>query len=322
MKKIKLFVLLFLILLNTGCLNYTELNNIGIINTIGISKDKNSYIVNINMLTPKENNLNESKKFEVNAKSISEAFDKLYLLTKKDINLSHLELLILNKDLNKKDYENIFSFFLNRNDSRNTFNTVLIENYSKDNIFMFDSEDINELIETNSKEDGIVIPKTFDEIIEDTLNLGISYIPTIEINDNIKVLGYRSIYKDSKLLTQRESISYNFITNKIKKCSLVDKNVNIKVDKNTTIIKVNKNSIEISLNSTLTNYGKHKDIENFYNKTLKSYIDEFLENNDTQYFKNLIKKYNYSYYKKNNIEKIKFKVKVFSKLNKEVKTSD
>ena len=322
MRKAKIITLVIIFFLTTGCLNYTELNDIGIINTIGITKNNNSYIININMLTPTEKNLENNKTFEVKAESISEAFDKLYLLTEKDINLSHLELLLLNKSLNMEDYKNIFSFFLNRNDSRNTFNTIIIDNYSKDNIFKYDSKDINSLIETNSKQDGIVIPKTFDEVIEDVLNTNISYIPTIQINNNIEILGYRSIYKESKLLSKKESISYNFITDKIIKCNLVDENFNIKIDNNITTINIDKNIIKIIINSTLTNYSKSKDIESFYNKRLKLYLHNFIENNDLGYFKNLIKKHDYNYYKKNDLSKIKFEIIVSSKINKEVKTSD
>ena len=94
MKKINLVIILILIFL-TGCLNYTELNDIAIINTIGINKINNEFIININMLTPTKKDLDSNKSFKIKSKNISEAFDKLYLQTSKDINLSHLELLVL-----------------------------------------------------------------------------------------------------------------------------------------------------------------------------------------------------------------------------------
>lgn len=316
MNKIK--YLLFLILfITTGCVNYTELNDIGIINAIGINKNNDDFIINVNMLTPTTNNLEENKTYEVKAPSLNEAFDKLYLSTYKDINLSHLELLILDKDLRKDDYDAIKTFFLNRIESRNTFNTIILENYNKDNIFKFTTEEINSLIETNSNQDGIVSYKTFDELVEDILTLNISYIPTVKIDEKIKILGYRSIYSENKLLSLRESISYNFLTNKIKKCNLVDENLNIKVDKSITTMKVNKNIITININSTLTNYGKEENIINIYNTTLKKYINQYLQNNNLEYFNEIIKKYDYNYYKKTKKDNIKFNIIVNSKLNKE-----
>lgn len=316
MKKISILLIVILII-TTGCLNYTELNDIGIIDTIGITKNNDNFLININMLTPTTANLEENKTYKVEAKTINEAFDKLYLLTYKDINLSHLELLVLSNKLDKKDYDKINKFFLNRNDSRNTFNVVILNNYNEDSIFKYDSKEINSLIKTNSKEDGIVMPKEFIDMAQDILDLEISYIPTIKVNDSIEILGYSSIYKENKLLTLRESISYNFLTNKIAKCNLVDENLNLKVDKSFTTYKINDNKIKIVIHSTITDYKDEKDIVNVYNKTIKNYLKEYLDNNDLKYFDELIKKFNYNYYKNNKNINIEYDISIDSKLNKE-----
>ena len=225
---------------------------------------------------------------------------------------------MFSKNLDKTDYKNITNFFLNRNDSRNTFPVVVVENYDKSKIFSVSAYDINSLIEVNSFDDGIVSVKTFDEVTDDILNINISYIPCIKITDKVEILGYYSIYDEQKLLSIRESISYNFLTNKISKCNFVDENLNIKIDSSNTKIAINKNKITINITSILTNYTNKKDITNFYNKTLKEYLEEYLSNNDLGYFYNLIKKYNYNYYKNNKNIKIDFNINVESKLNKEV----
>ena len=321
MKKNKIiFIILIILIFITGCLNYVELNDIGIINVVGITKEENNYIVSVNMLNPSVKDQNEeNENYKVKAISIDQAFDKLYLLTTKSINLSHLELLILSNNLEKQDYDKIITFFFNRNDSRNTFNTVILENYNDDSLFKFSYKDINSLIDTNHIDDGIVAPKTFDKVSEDILNLDISYIPTISIKDKIEILGYRTVYSDEKLLSIKESITYNFLTNKILKANLIDQNLNIKIDKTLTSISVNNSTIEININSTITNYSKDINIDKKYNKIIKEYILEFLNNNNTNYFKNLVKKYNYNYYKNNNNMKLDFKIKVKSKINEEVK---
>mgnify|MGYP004456508477 FL=1 len=317
MKKIKYIIIIILFAL-TGCLNYVELNDIGIINVIGIDKDNDGYVININMVTPTGDDLEKSTTYEVSAYTLEEAFDRLYLLTSKKINLSHLELVMFSKNLDKTDYKNITNFFLNRNDSRNTFPVVVVENYNKSKIFSVSAYDINSLIEVNSFDDGIVSVKTFDEVTDDILNINISYIPCIKITDKVEILGYYSIYNEQKLLSIRESISYNFLTNKISKCNFVDENLNIKIDSSNTKITINKNKITINITSILTNYTNKKDITNFYNKTLKRYLEEYLSNNDLGYFYNLIKKYNYNYYKNNKNIEIDFNINIESKLNKEV----
>lgn len=317
MKKISI-LLIFILILTTGCLNYRELNDIGIINTIGITKNNDNFIININMLTPTENELNKNKTYEVSAKSINEAFDKLYLLTSKSINLSHLELLILSNSLNKDDYDKLYNFFINRDDSRNTFSVIILENYSSENIFKYNSQEINSLIKTNSMEDGIVNTKEFMNMIQDILELNMSYIPTIKVDNNIEITGYTSIYRENKKLSLRESISYNFLTNKLTKCNLVDENLNIKVDNSFTSYEIKNNNIKIIVNSIITNYGKNIDIVNNYNNTIKKYLYEYLENNNQNYFYELIKKYNYNFYKNNKEQNIKYEIVVNSKLNKEV----
>lgn len=319
MKKIKLILLLISIFFLTGCLNYVELNQIGLINVIGISKNNKNYVISINMLEATIEEKEENKNYKVEAPSITQAFDKLYLLTTKNINLSHLELLILDKSLKKEDYDKIKSFFLNRNDSRDTFNVIILENYSDETLFKFNYKDINSLIETNHQEDGIVSPKSFDELIEDILNINTSYIPTISVNEKLEILGYRTIYNNNKLLSIKESITYNFLTNNIIKANLIDQNLNIKIDKSITNISINKSSMKITVSSTLTDYSNEKKIESKYNKIVKEYILEYLDNNDLSHFYNLMKKYNYNYYKRNKDKEISFNVIVQSKINKEAK---
>ena len=160
--------------------------------------------------------------------------------------------------------------------------------------------------------------KSWEVVIEFLPFRNISYIPCIKITNKVEILGYYSIYNEQKLLSIRESISYNFLTNKISKCNFVDENLNIKIDSSNPKIAINKNKITINITSILTNYTNKKDITNFYNKTLKEYLEEYLSNNDLGYFYNLIKKYNYNYYKNNKNIKIDFNINVESKLNKEV----
>ena len=313
MKKINLLIILILIC-TTGCLNYTELNDIGIINTIGINKEDNNYIIDINMLTPTEKDLEKDKVYQIEAKSLNEAFDKLYLKTSKKINLSHLELMILSNNLNKYDYDNLKDFFINRTDTRNTFNVVILENYNSDNLFLYTQEEINNLILTNYLEDGLVSQKTFDELIEDILSIQESYLPAIEINKDMTILGYQKVYKNNKLLSKEDSIAYNFITNKINKCIISDKDTNIRINKSNTIIDISKNIITININSTILTNESNNNIKDKYNKIMKAYIENLLKNNDLELFKDLIKKHNHN----KSITNIKYKINIKSKYNMEV----
>lgn len=308
MNKIKYLVLILALFLTTSCISYTELNDIGIIDTIGISKENNMYILDINMLTPKENN-NNSIHYRVKSLTLENAFDKLYTLTTKEVNLSHIELLILDKILEKDDYENIINFYTNRPDSRNTFNVILLNNYNDASIKNINALEINNLLETNHRADGLIKPKTIDQIITDISTLNISYIPIINIKDTFEIIGYHSIYLENKLLTKEESIAYNFLTNKIDKCNLITDKINIKIDNSITTYKINKNIIQINIFSRIDNI-EDINIKDEYKKILNTYINDFLRNNNTNYFYELIKKYNYNYYKNNSNIKIEYKINI------------
>ncbi len=104
--------------------------------------------------------------------------------------------------------------------------------------------------------------------------------------------------------------------NKISKCNLIDNNLNIRVDKSTTKINVNKNKLTITINTTITNYNNKNNKTDFI-KTLKSYLEDFLDSNDTSYFLDLIKKYDYVFYKKNKSINLDFSIKINVKFNKE-----
>lgn len=306
MKKIK--YLIILLFLTTSCINYTELNNTGIIDTIGITKNNNQYILDINMLTPDKNNTKKTTHYRVQSKTIENAFDKLYTLTTKETNLSHLELLILDKNLDKNNYDDIIKFYTNRTDSRNTFNIIILDNYHINNIKNINALEINNLIDSNHEIDGLIKGKTIDEMITDIVTIDISYIPLISINNSFEILGYQSIYIESKILSKEDSIAYNFLTNKIDKCNLITDDINIKIDSSTTTYKINDNTIKINIFSRINNIDNN-DIKDNYKKLIKKYIDNFFSTNNTNYFKELIKKYNYKYYKNNNIN-LKYEINI------------
>ena len=314
--KIYIFIVFIICLIITGCENYVELNDIGIVNSIGISKTNNLYEISINMMRPKQNNLEENIIYTQTGETLDKAFNKLYLVSSKTINLSHLELLILNKNLKKEDYDNIKNFFLSRIESRNNFNVIILENYDTKNIFKNSTMDINNLIKTNSNKIGTVFPKTFDEIIEDILTINKSYIPTIEITDEVKILGYRIVYKNEKLLSYTESITHNFITNKIKNCNLTYENINIKVTRTNTNITIKDDVININIFSIIE-ASNNKD-KNVYETILQKNIDNYIKGNDLEYIYQQAQKHNKNYYNKLDFKNLKLKINITTKLNKEI----
>lgn len=327
MKKI-ITILILILFLTTGCISYTELNDIGIVNAIGINKLDNKYEIIINMLIPEDNNLEQTKQFKTTSTNLDEAINNLYSKSLRKIYLSHLDLLILSNNLEKKDYDNIINLFFNRNDSRNTFSTIIVKNYNTDNIFKIKPENINSLLKVNSEENGLVKIKQFDEIVKDILEKDISYIPIIEIKDEPNILGYKTIYSKNKILSTNESIAYNFITNNITQTTIISdkENINFKVNESLTNIKVNKNNITIDVNSNITILSNDTDITNeqtikeLYENELKKLLTNYIDNNEHSYFYDLVQKYDYNYYKHNKNTKLNFKFEISSSINENSNT--
>lgn len=327
MKKI-IFLLVSVLFLTTGCISYTELNDIGIVNAIGIDKINNKYEITINMLIPEGDNIEQTKQFKTSSTNLDEAINNLYSKSLRKIYLSHVDLLLLSDNLEKNDYDDIINLFFNRNDSRNTFSTVIVKDYNTKNIFKTKPDNINSLIKVNSEENGLVKIKQFDEIVKDILEKDISYVPIIELKEEPNILGYKSIYSNNKILSNKESLAYNFITNNINQATIISKkeNINFKINSSITNIKVKENNINIDINSNITilsndtNIKNQKEIKNIYEKELKDIINNYIENNELSYFYNLVKKYDYNYYKNHKNEKLNFNFKITSSINENSNT--
>lgn len=327
MKKI-ITILISILFLTTGCISYTELNDIGIVNAIGINKINNKYEITINMLIPEDDNLEQTKQFKTTSTNLEEAINNLYSKSLRKIYLSHLDLLILSNNLEKKDYDNIINLFFNRNDSRNTFNTIIIKNYNERNIFKIKPDNINSLLKVNSEENGLIKIKQFDEIVKDILEKNISYIPIIELKQEPNILGYKTIYSQNKILSKKESLAYNFITNNINQTTIISdkQNINFKINQSITNIEVSKNNITININSNITilsnetNITNEKKIKQLYEDELKKLLTNYIDNNEHSYFYSLIKKFDYNYYKNNQKTKLNFKFKLSSSINENSNT--
>lgn len=316
MKYIKFIIIVVFLFSITGCVSYSELNELGIIDMIIIDKKDNEYVVSINMLLPTDDDLENKKSYIESNQSLNECLNDLYLSTTKKISFSHLELLALTPNITKEDYDEIINLFLNRVDSRNTFSTIIVDN--PNNLFEYKSSDINDLININNEEKGIVAIKQFDDVIKDILELGISYIPRIKIDNEIIIEGYQSIYHENKLLSLEESIGYNFITNRITQALFTVEEIGFNLDNSRTITKINNNKIEIEITnnyqviSNNSNINNDKNIKKIYNNEIKKYINSYLNNNPHNYFYNLVKKYDYKYYKNHNNIKLEFDINISS----------
>ena len=114
-------------------------------------------------------------------------------------------------------------------------------------------------------------------------NFNLSYIPVIINNE---VVGYKTIYEEEKLLSKDESITLNFIFNKINNISLLINDKSEKLEDCSSIYKNDNNNLSLTI--TCSYHGKNeKEIKHY----LENNINSFLNNNKNNYFNYLKEKY-------------------------------
>ena len=120
--------LLLIILLLTGCSKYTDLKDLTIVKSIGIEYNEKYTIYAQIYDDIKKDNEPKTNIIEVNGKTISESFNNLKKIVNKNIFLSHIDLLIIDTNFNDNNYQETIDYFINNNELRNDFNTILSSN--------------------------------------------------------------------------------------------------------------------------------------------------------------------------------------------------
>ena len=375
MKKILIIIPLILTLL-TGCYNYEELNNLAIVSAISISLNKNNqYEVIVQVVNPKKEQDSSSSNepdfitFESTGSTLHESFRKLTKKSLKRIYGNQMQVVIIDESIAKNNLKDILDFLIREPEIRNE--VYILIGKDKDILKILtplnniSSQNIKESIENDTKRLGCSKIITLSDLIKDYKNPNIELtIPSIKISGNsndgkeeknleqsqtdtsIELDGI-AVFKDNKLkgyLTDDESLTYNFITNKIKN-TLIKLNYNNNNEyiitetissKTKLIPNIKNNTITINIKGTsaITELNKKIDIEkkeniNKLEKKLNNKIEKFITinyqrindkyNSDIYGFKDLYYKTNNKYYKRmNNKENILKNIKIKVKVNIEI----
>lgn len=284
----KFIFLIFLILLCSGCY-YTELNDLSIIDSIGIEKvDEDIKIVMsiVNTIDYKSEDNIETYIYESTGKNIEEAFNNFYLEINKTIYLDSLNNLLISDTLNNEDISNIVNFFIKNKESRNTFNILYVKESSITDI-LNSNLNLKSMLMTNNKELGNTCLYSLEEFFSDNYNY--SFVPTLYFKDKVIIDNYSIFHKYKYIgsLNKDESIVYNIINNKINKLNL---NINDKYIKISNIKTIINNKKEINIISSIDK--KENKIYSSYlrkniNKLLKKYkiYDNYNIKINTKYIK-------------------------------------
>lgn len=196
----KIFLLLIILLL-TGCTKYNDLNELAIIKSIGIShSDKYTLYAEIIEEIDKDNNP-KMKVIETESDKIEDLFNNIKLLVNKEIFFAHIDLILLDFNLEKDDFQDLINYFLKHNEFRNDFLCVL----SKDIKMVLENskyDEIEELITTN-KESKNIIKISFEEIIKDILDKSEFSLSEVTYKDEITFNG-NYLYQNGRFISEKE----------------------------------------------------------------------------------------------------------------------
>lgn len=289
MKKI---IILIIILLLTGCNSYIELNDLGIIQIIGLEKIDNNYKLTTSIIEKVDEDTNPIISiYNIEGNTIPELFNKLSLSLNKKIYLSHLDTLIINDSIKTNELENIINFFLNNNESRNDF-LIITTNDISNIINNTKSENITDLVKLNEKENSQSIYTTMYDLINNYYNKEPIYLTNIKFQDKLFINGITKIEHNKHIqIDEDKSIIINYLLNNINTYKInfrCDNNkflyLNI-LSSNTNYLN-NKllitNEIKVITNDCNLNKDKiNKTINNYLKDNLKEFTNKKITINNT-----------------------------------------
>ncbi|MBO6195833.1 MAG: Ger(x)C family spore germination protein [Bacilli bacterium] len=323
MKKIIIIILSTFLL--TGCFNYTELNKMAIVSSIGIDRKSDKYEVTVQIMNAKESDETEGSQVSVYTEkgtTIMEALRKISLRSPRKLNGSHLSKLVLSKEVSKENIIDILDAFERMSNVKDDFNIVIVDNISAKNSVKIltttqniPAEYVRQTLDSGYINTGLTYSTKSDEFISNHLKKYVDpVLPVLKIEnykekgtttDNlnttdpitkIKIMEKLAITKNSKVidyLNKDEVLGYNFLNNKINdavisvKCS--DNNYSSISLKNKTKYKVKKEKNKYILTFNITSTGQINEYTCKKDLKKNKNIKE-LENNAKKEIKKYIKK--------------------------------
>lgn len=183
MKQIKMILTILLLTFTTSCYNYVEVNEIAIVEGISIDYLDNKYQLILEIIDIKSDNEN-SYLIEEQSSNLNEAFNKVKDLSSKKISMSHLETVILSKNILLNHIDDIANYFINQNDITTNFYLVYSNNpkeilTNKNNYYPINTKTITDNLDKDKNK-----KYQFDYIYTSIKEKKIFEIPKVSLEDN------------------------------------------------------------------------------------------------------------------------------------------
>ena len=257
MSKIKMILLLLILtLLLSGCWSKRELNELAIVVALGIDKIDDEYEISIQVVDPSEISSKQPSSgrspvvtYHAKGKSVFEAIRRMTTLTPRKPYFSHLQIVVIGQKLAEEGLNEPLDFIARDHEFRNDFDVVMSYQTTAKEVLNvltpIEKMPANKLlnsIKVSEKSWGSTLTVNIDELlntlsskeksavlsaveIEGDPKLGIDQTNVERIKTPV-ILKYSGIavFKEDKLLgllSEEESIYFNFLNNKIESTVVV-----------------------------------------------------------------------------------------------------
>ena len=222
----KILIIILTLLLCTGCFDYKEINDLAIINAIGVDYEKDEYVITLEILNDQIDK--DSSKITSYTKvgygknltsAIENAADKL----SKQLIFNHIKLMILSKSIIEEKFENIIDLFLRNTYFRENFYVISATKNKPETLLNHTTNEapiastaITDTLESIRYSSNTNVLKKFDEIVEEVITYGIdTCFSNITLKDNEFIVDGMSIFNNysykSNLSNEYVKI-YNLLT--------------------------------------------------------------------------------------------------------------
>ena len=279
MKKIIIPILVLLLL--TGYTPYVEVNDLVIVDMLGLEKVDNYYILTINTVyEEKDNNVTKSiyKDYVFKGKSLGKVFLEAKKINTKKAYYGHLKLVVFQSKLLDKELINYFQKEFKE------MNYLIIGTDSRINDLFKKYNSSSKIIKAVNKEkisNADIHLATFEDYLKDIVNKKrTSTLPIVSLNNNnLVVKGLETYQKNILLSKEQAKITYllnNKITSFHQSIKLNDKYYEVEFNNVKTLYQQGKVNLLMDIKCSDTSNKKIKELKKVVEELFRKEIDELL----------------------------------------------
>lgn len=203
----KILIIILTLLLCTGCFDYKEINDLAIINAIGVDYENDEYVITLEILNDqidKDSSKITSYTKVGHGKNLTSAIENAADKLSKQLIFNHIKLMILSKSVIEEKFENIIDLFLRNTYFRENFYVISATKNKPETLLNHTTNEapiastaITDTLESIRYSSNTNVLKKFDEIVEEVITYGIdTCFSNITLKDNEFIVDGMSIFNN------------------------------------------------------------------------------------------------------------------------------